>query len=126
MFRKLTKVAPFALAFAPMLALAQGLLQGDTGEAESLFEAAGSIVNWVVIFVIALAVLYFLMALLNYIRKAGDEKERSAARQSMIWGIVIIAVMVSVWGLVEFLQDTFGVDSGSTFQAPDIPGQADY
>ena len=133
MFRKLTKIAPFAFAFAPMMALAQGLdsnqglLQGDSSNIETLFDAAADVMNYIVVFIIALAVIFFLVSLVKYILKAGNEADQKAARSSMVWGIVIIAVMVSVWGLVEVLQGAFGVDSDTAeFQTPDIPTPTDY
>ncbi len=41
---------------------------------------------------------------------AGDETARTEARNIMIWGIIALFVMVSVWGLVNVLDDTFGLD----------------
>lgn len=125
MFKKLSKVAPFAFAFAPMLVLAQvtgtGLFTGDASGISSILKGVGTIIDWVVLIVIAIAILFFLLALLKYITKAGDEKERGAARQSMIWGVIIIAVMASVWGLVKVLQDATGVDTNATVQVPETP-----
>jgi hypothetical protein len=41
----------------------------------------------------------------------------------MIWGIVGIAVMVSVWGLVSILQGVFGLDNGAN--ANNVGGNID-
>jgi Flp pilus assembly pilin Flp len=38
----------------------------------------------------------------------------------MIYGIIAIAVMASVYGLVNFLQTTFGI-SGGTVTLPPLP-----
>jgi Kef-type K+ transport system membrane component KefB len=113
------KIAPWALSVAPFMALAQGILQGDSGEVGEIAGAVGEILQWLVVIFIALAVVYFLWGLLKFLRSSGDE--RAKARTDMFWGIIIIAVMVSVWGLVGFLQDLTGVDSSSNYQVPDIP-----
>jgi succinate dehydrogenase/fumarate reductase cytochrome b subunit len=116
----MVKVTPWALSAAPFMVLAQtGLLQGNTSFVERLAGAAGDILQWLVVIFIALAVVFFLRGLLNFMRKEGAE--RADAKKDMLWGIIIIAVMVSVWGLVEFLQDLVGVDSNVTPQTPSIP-----
>lgn len=120
MLKRMVKVAPWTLSAAPFMVLAQtGLLQGNTSFVERLAGAVGDILQWLVIIFIALAVVYFLLGLLNFMRKEGNE--RADAKKDMLWGIIIIAVMVSVWGLVEFLQDLVGVDSNVTPQTPSIP-----
>lgn len=123
MLRRMVKMAPWALAAAPFLVLAQGrgqgLLDGDTSFVEQLAGAVGDILQWLVVIFIALAVVYFLWGLLTFMRSSGED--RTKARTDMLWGVIIIAVMVSVWGLVEFLQDLVGVDSNVTPQTPSIP-----
>lgn len=60
------------------------------------------------IFVLALAA--FVWGVVQYvILGAEEEAKRAKGRQFMIWGIVALAVMVSVWGLVRVLTNTFGV-----------------
>jgi hypothetical protein len=56
---------------------------------------------------IALAVLYFIWGVFQYIREAGNDAKRAEANQMMLWGIIFIFVMVSVWGLVNILVGTF-------------------
>lgn len=120
MLKRMVKVTPWALSVAPFMVLAQtGLLQGNTSFIERLAGAVGDILQWIVVILIALAVVYFLVGLLNFMRKEGEE--RAKAKTDMLWGIIIIAVMVSVWGLVEFIQDLVGVDSNVTPQTPNIP-----
>ena len=40
----------------------------------------------------------------------------------MIWGIVALAVMLSVWGLVGILGSTFGLGTGSVLPQVVPPG----
>lgn len=112
-------MAPWALSAAPFMALGQGLFQGNTRKLESIVDAFGAILQWAVVILIALAVVWFLLGLFNFMRKEGEERKK--AKDDMLWGIIIIAVMVSVWGLVEFLQSVFGVTNQGPVQVPGIP-----
>lgn len=56
--------------------------------------------------IIGLAVVMFLMALIQYL-KPGDAKTKENATATIGWGILILAVMVSVWGLVNVLVNSF-------------------
>jgi len=93
------------VAVSPLVALAQGYApnQGIMG----LFTFAGAILNRVVPLLIALAVVYFIWQVFRY-TIATDEETKKAAKGGLIWGIVGIFIMVSVWGLVAILQSTFG------------------
>lgn len=100
-----------ALLLTPMFAHAQGL--------QSVIGVFSDLINLAIPLVLALAVLYFFWGLANYILAQGNEDKREEGRNIMIWGIIAIFVMVSVWGLVRLLQETFNVGS----QTPIIPGQ---
>lgn len=38
-----------------------------------------------------------------------NEEKRKQGKQYMIWGIIALFVMVSIWGLVAILTNTFGI-----------------
>ncbi len=57
---------------------------------------------------IGLAVVVFIYGVLTLMFSDGDKKEEG--KQYMIWGIVGLFVMVSVWGLVAVLQGTFNLE----------------
>ena len=96
------KILGLSLALAPMISLAAvNGLEGLAATISNLFGLAMPLI-------LSLAVIYFVWSLVNYILKAGEEK--ATARDQMIWGIVILFVMVSVWGLVNILSDTVNLD----------------
>ena len=87
----------------------------------NLVDSAGGIINNLVPIVMTLVVLAFFWGLFQYIRnKASDPGKAIEGKSIMIWGVVAIAVMASLWGLVAFLNETFGIDSGQT------PGSGDF
>lgn len=78
---------------------------------QDTLKTVSDIINMLVPIILALAIVFFLWGVLMYVTKAGAEKD--AARDQMLWGIIAIAVMVSIWGLVGILRSTFGVEDNN-------------
>ena len=109
-----------ALSFSPMLALAQDAT-GTVGRFGTLATAIGQFINRLLPIFFALAILYFFWGLLQYIRAAGDADKAKEGRSHMLWGIVALAVMVSVYGLISWLQSTVGLNPGGNVDIPLVP-----
>jgi hypothetical protein len=60
-------------------------------------------------------IIVFLYGVLKFIAKGGNQEDRRDGINFMIYGIIGIAVMVSVWGLVKFVTNTFGMSFGIPF-----------
>lgn len=90
----------------------------DTSYVSQLLEAAGSIINILMPMVVALTVLALMWGLFQYVRGGAEEKEKG--KSIMIYGIIAIAVMVSVYGLVRILQNTFGIGSTQQVTIPSV------
>ncbi len=71
-------------------------------------------------FLFALAIGVFVYGMVKFIGTQ-DSSEREQGKQFMLWGIVSLAVMFSIWGLVGLLGDTFGVTSGGRGLIPQLP-----
>ena len=97
------KILGLSLALAPVISLA------STGDLTSLAGKISDLFGLAMPLLLSLAVIFFVYALLQYILKAGEEQ--ATARQQMIWGIIILFVMVSVWGLVNILGNTVDLDT---------------
>jgi hypothetical protein len=63
----------------------------------------------VIPFLFAIAMVTFVWGAIKFFFIEADEK-REEGKQFMLWGIIALAVMISVWGLVGVLADTFGFD----------------
>lgn len=91
--------------------------------AQTLFDMLGkfsSLVDATVPVLIGLAILVFIFGILKYVVAKSPEDQKEA-RGVILWGIIIIFVMVSIWGLVRLLGDTLGLDNASV-GAPATPG----
>ena len=108
------KIVIATLALTPAIALAQGTSLGD------ILGTIGDLITSATPIIIALALLYFFWGLATFILAAGEEEKRASGRQMMIWGIIALFVIVSIWGLVGILQGTFGVDAGGTTDLPSV------
>ncbi len=63
-------------------------------------------------FLLVLATLVFLWGILKYITAGGDAAKVAEARSYIIWGIVGLAVMASVWAIISYLKDTLNISGG--------------
>lgn len=98
------KLALIAGALAlPLVSFAQQL-----GNLETLTQSVGRIVNLIIPILFALALLGFFYGLVRYI--FGKEDDKAQAKKTMIWGVVALFIMASVWGLVTFIGSAVGVD----------------
>jgi len=102
------------LAVSPVLASAQDL-EGLT----TLLDSIGRLVDLALPIVVGLALLGFFYGLAKFIFSASDPDKQKEGRSIMIWGVVALFVMVSVWGLVNFLGNSLDIDQGDA--SPDVP-----
>lgn len=110
-------LASIAVSAFPLLAFAQyNPGQGIGG----LFGLAGSILKMALPLIISLAVVYFIWNVFRFVI-VENEEDKSKAKGQMIWGIVAIFVMVSVWGLVGILQSTFGTSGAGANIGNQLP-----
>lgn len=119
-----TKYAVLSLfVAAPLSALAQGGGGGTSGNVNLTFfddalQQIAGLINQIVPLLIAIALVFFLWGVVTFILAADDEDARKAGRSKMIWGIVALFVIVSVWGLVGFLNEITGIEQGGGFDQP--------
>jgi len=70
--------------------------------------------NSLIPLIFAVAIIMFIWGVVQYfIVNADEEAKRAQGKQFMIWGIIALAVMLSVWGLVGILSGSFGIHTSS-------------
>ena len=104
------KIAYSGLAFAlPFLAFAQP-------QVNSVQDAGGFVIalinNVAVPVVFALAFIVFIWGVFTYFVAGGhNEEKRDQGKQLMLYGLIGLAVMVTVWGLVQVLVGSVGLQN---------------
>ncbi len=115
-------IASAVLAFFPVVAFAVDGL-------EKVLLDVGKLVSMLTPILIGLALLAFFWGLAMYLLNFnGEEKEKTKGRDVMLYGVITLFVVVSVWGLVAILQQTFGLSGAnnpSTMTIPCIIKKAD-
>lgn len=72
------------------------------------------ILNPIIGFMFAIAVLYFIYGIVEFILGAENEDKRETGKKHMIYGIIGMFVMVAVYGIMNLLGD-FWVNIGSGY-----------
>lgn len=85
----------------------------------SLVGAIGGIVDQLIPIAFAAALLFFFWGMAMYIRGASDE-EKAQGRSIMVWGVVALFVMASVWGIVLFIGSALGINQGGAVPTPGV------
>ena len=65
--------------------------------------------NSVIPLLITLAVASFIWGIIQYFLNADNEEKRKKGKAYILWGLIALFVMVSIWGLVGIFGETFGV-----------------
>ena len=84
---------------------------------KALIIATDGIVNQLIVFIIALALIYFFWGLVKFIFKSGDATAREEGREIMKWGIITLFVMVSILGLIKFVGTALGIPTNVTLHS---------
>jgi len=67
------------------------------------------IINPLIILLFALAMVYFIYGLVRYLLSSENEEIRKTSKQHMLWGIIGMFIMVSVFGIMNILLTTLDV-----------------
>jgi hypothetical protein len=113
MLKKLIRITPIVFLL-PVVAWAQ------ITNFQALVATIADVIEALIPVLIGLAILAFFWGLVRFVFAAGDEEARERGKKIMIWGIIAIFIMIALWGIINFLLDTFGLDPARR-QAPTAP-----
>jgi len=72
-----------------------------------LIRLLASFINPIAAIITGLAFIFFLWGIAKYIFSAGDENKKQEGKSIMLWGIIGLFVMFSIWGILTILFNTF-------------------
>jgi hypothetical protein len=129
MKKKLVVLSGLVLGLSPIVALAQVGVVGagsnacDVSTSGNLFGILckiSQLFNAVIPVLIALGVVYFVWGVIQYV-VSSDEEAKKTGKMRIIYGIIGLAVIIGMWGLVNVLRNTFGLNNSTTITLPTIP-----
>lgn len=114
--KKICKSLTVSLAILPLLAF------GETTLNTLITSLSSSVLKPLVGVLLTTALLVFFWGMIKYIKSIGSEKDKKDGKDMMVWGVIAMFVMVSVWGLVDFIVGTFGLDNSRVPSPIVLPG----
>lgn len=111
------KVIAFGALFAPFMVSAQ--IAAGVKTASGLVAFLKDLLSTATTLILAAAVVFFLWNVFGYVMSAGDPEKRAEKQSGIIYGVIGIAVMVSIWGLVRFITNTANLET-STMAPPSL------
>ena len=77
------------------------------------------IIDPVIVIIFAAGFFLFVWGLVEFLMALNDDargQRHGNGQRHMIWGIIGMFIMISVWGILNLLDNTFGLD----FRNPDV------
>ncbi|MEI8174685.1 MAG: hypothetical protein WCG28_01915 [bacterium] len=69
------------------------------------------IINPLILFLFALALVYFLYGMLEFFMNQENEEKRTTSKKHMLWGIVGLTIMMGVWVILGVILSTMNIDN---------------
>lgn len=69
------------------------------------------ILNPLILLVFAVSVIIFMYGVVRFLSLEDGDKAKVEARNAIIWGLVGMAIMFSVYGIIKFILATFGISN---------------
>jgi Type IV secretion system pilin len=105
-----------------------GTVGGSSSTSNGLLQLLAllkTVVNQAIPILVGFAVLAFFWFLVLFIWRGSDNStERDKMKSGMMWSIVALFVMVSVWGIIALIGSILGVQPGGTMHGFKLPGQS--
>jgi hypothetical protein len=87
--------------------------------ASTLLNGIGRLVKTALPIVFGLAILAFFWGIFRYIFSQSMEDKKDG-KSIMLWSLIALFIMVSLFGIIQLAQQTFGVDQQSNFNVPTV------
>lgn len=127
MKKKLIALSGLVVSLSPVVALADAASDAAAraatcaaGELGGILCKVSGLISAVLPVLIALGVLYFVWGVVSFVI-ADEEEAKTKGRDRIIYGVIGLAVIVAMWGLVGILQKTFGLTTGTEVTLPGVP-----
>jgi heme/copper-type cytochrome/quinol oxidase subunit 4 len=114
------KLVYAALSFAPVLAFAQDA-GATANKLKGVTDSIKTLIGAIIPIIFGIAIIYFFWGLITFLKSAGDPKAQEAGKSHMIWGIIVLVIMVAVYGIINWVTQTTGINSDKSITLPGVP-----
>lgn len=90
--------------FSTKIAYASETLDQFIGKVNS------NIINPIIVLLFALALVFFVYGIIEFISNQDNEEKKTTGKMHMIWGIIGITIMMSVFMLMKIVMNTFNIE----------------
>jgi hypothetical protein len=97
---KTLKIVPFIALFSPIVVFAQ------TSFRTLVHGTLVPLLDAVIPVIFGVALIAILWAGSQLVLHADNEQKRTDSKRSMFWGIIILFIMLSMWGLVNLIKNS--------------------
>jgi len=93
---------------------------GTTSSVSSAVSLVVQYINLAIEFLILAGVAWVIWNAFKFVMAGGEAEKRDEARSGIIYGLIGIAVMLSVWGLVTLVMSSTGLGTTKTIVVPAV------
>ena len=68
-----------------------------------------AIVNPLILLLFGIALLVFIWGLFRFITSAESDEGREIGKKNILWGLIGMVIMISVFGIIRLIMGTFGI-----------------
>lgn len=94
---------------------------GSLRDIQRFFIGIQTILDILIPLIVTLAALVFFWGMVKFLYAVDDPKQRDDGKGLMIWGVIALFIMISVWGFTELIASLFGINQGATIIVPSVP-----
>ena len=80
---------------------------------KDLLKSVSGIIKQLIPITFGLAVMAFFYGIARFVMQTGNPESKNKNKDILYWGVIAIAVMTSIWGLVGLLQNILGINKMS-------------
>lgn len=67
------------------------------------------IINPLIVFLFALALVYFLYGVFEFIANGANDEKKTTGKSHMLWGVIGLTIMIGVWAILGIILSTFNI-----------------
>ncbi len=113
-------LAVAVMAGTPFLAIAQEV---NTTYIENVISGLIAVLGKLPALFLAVAVIFTLWGVTKFVAAGDNDEARDAGKKSMIWGVLGVVIMVSLWGIINLVQKTVFTGADDDKPSPiELPG----